>query len=47
MSNDLTKTTLLTHTYVRFACHIEHLLGATGTRLAMRLFAFVLFCMGV
>jgi multiple antibiotic resistance protein len=32
---------------MRFACHIERLLGAVGTRVAMRLFAFVLFCIGL
>jgi multiple antibiotic resistance protein len=32
---------------MRFACHIERLLGAVGTRVTMRLFAFVLFCIGL
>ncbi|GLQ52595.1 MarC family protein [Dyella flava] len=32
---------------MRFACHIERLLGVVGTRVAMRLFAFVLFCIGL
>jgi multiple antibiotic resistance protein len=32
---------------MRFAGHIERLLGAVGTRVAMRLFAFVLFCIGL
>lgn len=32
---------------VRFAGHIEKLLGATGTAIVMRLFAFVIFCIGV
>jgi multiple antibiotic resistance protein len=32
---------------MRFACHIERVLGAVGTRVAMRLFAFVLFCIGL
>jgi multiple antibiotic resistance protein len=32
---------------VRFAGHMERLLGATGTQVAMRLFAFVIFCIGV
>lgn len=32
---------------MRFAVHIERLLGATGTQVAMRLFAFVIFCIGV
>jgi multiple antibiotic resistance protein len=32
---------------VRFAAYIENLLGTVGTQVAMRLFAFVLFCIGV
>jgi multiple antibiotic resistance protein len=32
---------------VRFAGHLERLLGAVGTQVAMRLLAFVLFCIGV
>ncbi|SAK96142.1 antibiotic resistance protein [Caballeronia calidae] len=32
---------------VRFAGHLERLLGTTGTQVAMRLFAFVIFCIGV
>jgi multiple antibiotic resistance protein len=32
---------------VRFAGHMERLLGAIGTEVAMRLFAFVIFCIGV
>lgn len=32
---------------VRFAANIERLLGPVGTEIAMRLFAFVLFCIGV
>jgi multiple antibiotic resistance protein len=32
---------------MRFACHIERLLGAVGTHVMMRLFAFVLFCIGL
>jgi multiple antibiotic resistance protein len=32
---------------VRFAGHMERLLGAVGTQVAMRLFAFVIFCIGV
>lgn len=32
---------------MRFACHIERLLGVVGTHVAMRLFAFVLFCIGL
>jgi multiple antibiotic resistance protein len=32
---------------VRFAGHIERLLGTIGTQVAMRLFAFVIFCIGV
>jgi multiple antibiotic resistance protein len=32
---------------MRFAFHIERLLGAVGTRVAVRLFAFVLFCIGL
>ncbi|AKE06954.1 antibiotic resistance protein MarC [Burkholderia cepacia] len=32
---------------VRFCAAIEDLLGKTGTQAAMRLFAFVLFCIGV
>ncbi|SAK49856.1 antibiotic resistance protein [Caballeronia temeraria] len=32
---------------VRFAGHLERLLGAVGTRVAMRLFAFIIFCIGV
>ncbi len=32
---------------VRFAAHIERLLGTIGTKVAMRLFAFVIFCIGV
>jgi multiple antibiotic resistance protein len=32
---------------VRFAAHIERLLGTIGTQVAMRLFAFVIFCIGV
>lgn len=32
---------------MRFATHIERLLGAVGTQVAMRLFAFVIFCIGV
>ena len=32
---------------MRFAGHIERLLGIVGTRVAMRLFAFVLFCIGL
>lgn len=32
---------------VRFAGRAAHLLGKTGTQIAMRLFAFVLFCIGV
>lgn len=32
---------------MRFAGYIERLLGAVGTRVAVRLFAFVLFCIGL
>ncbi|CAB3801009.1 hypothetical protein LMG28614_05294 [Paraburkholderia ultramafica] len=32
---------------VRFAGHVERLLGPIGTQVAMRLFAFVLFCIGI
>lgn len=32
---------------MRFAVHVEHLLGKIGTQVAMRLFAFVIFCIGV
>jgi multiple antibiotic resistance protein len=32
---------------VRFAGHLEKLLGVVGTQVAMRLFAFVIFCIGV
>ncbi|MBN3751365.1 NAAT family transporter [Paraburkholderia sp. Tr-20389] len=32
---------------VRFAANLEKLLGPVGTEIAMRLFAFVLFCIGV
>ncbi|SAK81250.1 antibiotic resistance protein [Caballeronia hypogeia] len=32
---------------VRFAGHFERLLGTSGTQIAMRLFAFVIFCIGV
>jgi multiple antibiotic resistance protein len=32
---------------VRFAANVEKLLGPVGTQVAMRLFAFVLFCIGV
>jgi multiple antibiotic resistance protein len=32
---------------VRFAGHFERLLGTVGTQIAMRLFAFVIFCIGV
>jgi multiple antibiotic resistance protein len=32
---------------VRFAGHLERLLGTSGTQVAMRLFAFVIFCIGV
>jgi multiple antibiotic resistance protein len=32
---------------VRFAGDLERLLGAIGTQVAMRLFAFVIFCIGV
>jgi multiple antibiotic resistance protein len=32
---------------MRFAGHIERLLGIVGTQVAMRLFAFVLFCIGL
>jgi len=32
---------------VRFSGHLERLLGTVGTRVAMRLFAFVIFCIGV
>ena len=32
---------------VRFAGHLETLLGVVGTQVAMRLFAFVIFCIGV
>jgi multiple antibiotic resistance protein len=32
---------------VRYSGRLEHLLGKTGTQIAMRLFAFVLFCIGV
>lgn len=32
---------------VRFSGEIERLLGAVGTQVAMRLFAFVIFCIGV
>jgi len=32
---------------VRFAGHIERLLGPEGTQVAMRLFAFAIFCIGV
>lgn len=32
---------------VRFAGHLERLLGTVGTQVAMRLFAFVIFCIGV
>jgi len=32
---------------VRYAANVEKLLGPIGTEVAMRLFAFVLFCIGV
>ena len=32
---------------VRFAGHFERLLGTVGTQVAMRLFAFAIFCIGV
>ncbi|WP_244817897.1 MarC family protein [Caballeronia sp. Lep1P3] len=32
---------------VRFAGHLERLLGTVGTQVAIRLFAFVIFCIGV
>ncbi|VXB00236.1 conserved membrane hypothetical protein [Burkholderia sp. 8Y] len=32
---------------VRFAGYLERLLGTVGTQVAMRLFAFVIFCIGV
>ncbi|MEP7041978.1 MAG: MarC family protein [Dokdonella sp.] len=32
---------------MRFAVHVERLLGAVGTQVAVRLFAFVIFCIGV
>jgi multiple antibiotic resistance protein len=32
---------------VRFAGHVERLLGPSGTQVAMRLFAFAIFCIGV
>lgn len=32
---------------MRFAGHIEDLLGVVGTRVMMHLFAFVLFCIGL
>jgi multiple antibiotic resistance protein len=32
---------------VRFAANVERLLGPIGTQVAMRLFAFVLFCIGI
>lgn len=32
---------------MRYAGHLERLLGSTGTQVAMRLFAFVIFCIGV
>lgn len=32
---------------VRFSGHLERLLGTVGTQVAMRLFAFVIFCIGV
>jgi len=32
---------------VRFAGAFERLLGTVGTQVAMRLFAFVIFCIGV
>ncbi|QJX01308.1 MarC family protein [Frigoriglobus tundricola] len=32
---------------VRYAAAVERLLGAVGSRVAMRLFAFILFCIGV
>jgi multiple antibiotic resistance protein len=32
---------------LRFAGNLEKLLGASGTQVAMRLFAFVIFCIGV
>jgi multiple antibiotic resistance protein len=32
---------------MRFAVRIERLLGTIGTRVTMRLFAFVIFCIGV
>jgi multiple antibiotic resistance protein len=32
---------------MRFAVHIERLLGTIGTQVTMRLFAFVIFCIGV
>ena len=32
---------------VRFAGHMERLLGPSGTQVAMRLFAFAIFCIGV
>jgi len=32
---------------VRYAAAVERLLGAVGSRVAMRMFAFILFCIGV
>ncbi|WP_109127208.1 MarC family protein [Dyella sp. C11] len=32
---------------VRYACRVQRFLGEVGTRVVMRLFAFVIFCIGV
>jgi multiple antibiotic resistance protein len=32
---------------VRYACRVQRVLGDVGTRVVMRLFAFVIFCIGV
>jgi multiple antibiotic resistance protein len=32
---------------MRYAVHFQRLLGSTGNRIAMRLFAFVIFCIGM
>jgi multiple antibiotic resistance protein len=47
MSLALTILGLSIYLCMRFAGHIERLLGIVGTRVAMRLFAFVLFCIGL
>jgi hypothetical protein len=38
---------IVIYLYVRFVANVQRLLGPPGTQIAMRLFAFAIFCFGI